>query len=222
MQRLAAEQQRALRAQASRRVLSKGQKLFLDGDTAVEVFIVVAGNVKITVMSHDGRELLVEVHGYGALLGELAGFSDDTRAASAFALTSPTEVLVLNRRSFEESVLGDPVMTKALIDELAYKLRLASFRQLELAVDDVSGRVVRRLLELAERFGEASDDGTTTFRSPITQQDLADWAGVSRQAVVKELRLLRDAGAIVTQGSRFTLLDRTGLNERTQRLGEPS
>ena len=220
--RLAAEEQRALRSHAARRVLSKGEKLFLHGDVASDVFIIVAGHVKLTVASHDGRQVLVEVRGYGDLIGELALLGDGTRSASAFALTSPTEFLVVSRRSFEELMLADPAMNRALLEDLAEKLRMSAFRQLELAVDDVSGRVVRRLIELAERFGEVAEDGTATLRSPITQQDIADWAGVSRQAVVKELRTLRDAGAIETQGSRFTLIDRNVLDERVERLGAPS
>lgn len=220
--RLADEQQRALRSHAARRVLSKGEKLFLHGDVASDVFIIVAGHVKLTVASHDGRQVLVEVRGYGDLIGELALLGDGTRSASAFALTSPTEFLVVSRRSFEELMLADPAMNRALLEDLAEKLRMSAFRQLELAVDDVSGRVVRRLIELAERFGEVAEDGTATLRSPITQQELADWAGVSRQAVVKELRTLRDAGAIETQGSRFTLIDRNVLDERVERLGAPS
>ena len=220
--RLAAEEQRALRSHAARRVLSKGEKLFLHGDVASDVFIIVAGHVKLTVASHDGRQVLVEVRGYGDLIGELALLGDGTRSASAFALTSPTEFLVVSRRSFEELMLADPAMNRALLEDLAEKLRMSAFRQLELAVDDVSGRVVRRLIELAERFGEVAEDGTATLRSPITQQDIADWAGVSRQVVVKELRTLRDAGAIETQGSRFTLIDRNVLDERVERLGAPS
>ena len=56
----------------------------------------------------------------------------------------------------------------------------------ELGLDDVAGRVARRLNELSKRFGVEQNDGSLAFRSPITQQELADWSGVSRQAVVKE------------------------------------
>jgi len=216
---LGANQRDAITSQASLRRLGRGGKLFLQGDRASDVFIVSTGILKLTVSASDGREMLIGVRGPGDLVGHMELFDQGTRFAGAFALVNRTEVWVLNRRTFEELIRTDPIVNAAVFDELVTKLRLSAFRQLELAVDDVTGRVVRRLLELSNRFGEAAPGGTVSLRSPVTQQEIAQWAGVSRQAVVKELRVLRDSGVITTSGSKFTILKPAILKEQGERLG---
>jgi CRP/FNR family cyclic AMP-dependent transcriptional regulator len=111
----------------------------------------------------------------------------------------------------------DAHFTRSLLDEMVSKVRTASFHQLELALDDVAGRVARRILDLDKRFGRMRA-GIVRVKSPITQQEIADWAGVSRQAVVKELSQLRDQGIVETKGSVMTILDRDALVERASRL----
>ena len=194
----------------------RGQKLFLEGDSASEFLIILTGQVKITVASHDGREVLLEVRGKGEVIGEMALIDQAPRSASAFSLVTPTECLVMSVRSFRELVDTDPAFTRVLLTEMVHKVRGASFHQLELALDDVNGRVVRRLLELDRRFGTGVEGAP--IKSPITQQELADWAGVSRQAVVKELRLLRDDGVLATKGSTITIHNREALVDRASRL----
>ena len=147
----------------------------------------------------------------------MALIDDSPRSASAFSLTTPTEVLVMSVRTFKELVDTDSEFTRSLLDEMVRKVRDASFHQLELALDDVVGRVARRLLDLDSRFGRMKD-GVVSVKSPITQQEIADWSGVSRQAVVKELSALRDAGIVEAKGSMMTIVDREALEERAARL----
>ena len=217
--RLTGDQQRALRAQAVVRRLPRGTKLYHQGDSVHEVFVVTQGCVKLTVVGPDGRGALVEVRGPDDLIGAADVFHGLERPMNAYALTRSTEVLALNRRSFEEFVRSDSSFNAAVLHELAQRFRRTVPRQFELAVDDVHGRVLRRLHELVTRFGDVSDGGKAQLKSPITQQDLADWAGVSRQAVVKELRQLRDDGLIQTRGSHFTFFDVKELEARVRDLG---
>ena len=218
-ERLSVEHQQTIRSRATLRHVERGSKLFLQGDSPTGAYFVVQGHLKLTVSGNDGREALVEVCGPGDLMGAASSFDNQAQPASAFALAKPTEVLVLDRAALEELVRTDASFNAAILEELSRKLRAATARHLELAVDDVSGRVIRRLHELVDRFGVVSEDGHAVLRSPVTQQDLAAWAGVSRQAVVKELRRLRDDGLITTSGSRFTVSDVGELNARVERLG---
>jgi CRP/FNR family cyclic AMP-dependent transcriptional regulator len=181
------------------------------------VLIIQRGQIKITVASHDGREVVLELRGSGEVVGEMALIDNSPRSASAFSLTTPTEVLVLSVRDFRELVDTDAAFTRALLDEMVRKVRDATFHQLELALDDVQGRVARRLLDLDQRFGRMRA-GIVRVKSPITQQEIADWAGVSRQAVVKELSVLREQGIVETTGSVMTILDRDALVERAAKL----
>ena len=218
-ERLSVEHQQTIRSRATLRHVERGSKLFLQGDSPTGAYFVVQGHLKLTVSGNDGREALVEVCGPGDLIGAASVFDDHARPTSAFALTGPTEVLALDRAVMQQLARTDASFNAAILEELSLKLRAATARHLELAVDDVSGRVIRRLHELVSRFGVVSEDGHAVLRSPVTQQDMAAWAGVSRQAVVKELRRLRDEGLIVTSGSRFTIGDVGELNARVERLG---
>jgi len=217
LDRLSERERAIVESRSVRRTYKRGAKLFLEGDSASEVLIIQKGQIKVTVGSHDGREVLLEVRGSGELVGEMALIVDSVRSASAFSLTTPTEVLVMSVRSFRELVDSDGEFTRSLLDEMVGKVRDASFHQLELALDDVSGRVARRLLDLDQRFGRMKA-GIVSVKSPITQQEMADWAGVSRQAVVKELSALRDAGIVQSKGSVMTITDREALQERAARL----
>lgn len=217
--RLSVDHQRALRSQAAVRTLPRGAKLYLQGDVAHEVYIVNQGYLKLTVVGHDGRGALVEVRGPGDLIGAPDIFHGFTRPMNAFVLTKPAEVLALSRRTFEDFVRSDAGFNASVIQALSQESHKMIARQFELAVDDVHGRVLRRLHELVIRFADVSDTGAAQLKSPITQQDLADWAGVSRQAVVKELRQLRDDGVIQTRGSHFTFSDVNDLEARVREIG---
>lgn len=217
LDRLSDSERAVVESKSIQRSYRRGAKLFLEGDSASEVLIIQKGQIKITVGSHDGREVLLEVRGAGEVIGEMALIDDSPRSASAFSLTTPTEVLVMSVRTFKELVDTNSEFTRSLLDEMVRKVRNASFHQLELALDDVVGRVARRLLDLDARFGRMKA-GVVSVKSPITQQEMADWAGVSRQAVVKELSALRDAGIVESKGSVMTIVDRPALEERAARL----
>ncbi|MFT7473763.1 MAG: CRP/FNR family cyclic AMP-dependent transcriptional regulator [Verrucomicrobiales bacterium] len=217
LSRVSAHERELIESRSVHRTYRKGAKLFLEGDAASEVLIVTKGQIKITVASHDGRDVLLDLRGTGEIIGEMALIDDSPRSASAVSLTTPTDVLVMSVRDFKALVDDDGDFTRSLLDEVVRKLRDASFHQLELALDDVVGRVARRILDLDARFGRMKG-GVVIVKSPMTQQEIADWAGVSRQAVVKELSALRDAGVVESKGSVLTIIDRAALEERAARL----
>ncbi len=205
-----------LEARAHARAYRKGAVVFLDGDDASEVILITKGHIKITVASQDGREVLIEVRGPGEVIGEMGLIDRSPRSASAFAL-SATEVLALSLRDFTELVDTTPSFTRSLLDEMVQRIRDSTFHQLELSLDDVAGRVARRLIDLSRRFGKPRQVGVE-IRSPLTQQELADWSGVSRQAVVKELTRLRELGWVETQGRTIVLRNVAALEARAAEL----
>lgn len=217
LERLSPRERGLIESRSVERSYRRGATLFLEGDSAFEVLFIQRGHLKITVGSHDGREVLLEIRGRGDVVGEMAIIDDSVRSASAVSLTSPTEVLALSVRDFRELIDSDTHFTRSLLEEMVRKVRGASSHQLELALDDVAGRVARRILDLDRRFGRMRA-GVVRVKSPITQQEIADWAGVSRQAVVKELSQLRDEGIVEARGSAMTILDRDTLVERASRL----
>lgn len=218
LNRLSEEDRALVESVCVRRTYRKGSVLFLDGDDAGDVLLIQSGQIKLTVSSQDGREVLLGVRGAGEIIGEMALIDSSPRSASAFALTTPTDVLVITVRDFKRLVDTEFGFTRGLLDEMVRKIRDSTMHQLELGLDDVAGRVARRLNELSQRFGVDQDDGSVAFKSPITQQELADWSGVSRQAVVKELARLRELGWLETKGSFMQIHNPDGIAERASQL----
>ena len=149
---------------------------------------------------------MLRILGPQEFVGESDVVNEQPRTVNAFALTTPTEVLAIDRRAVSELLEANSEFCSVILRALARQLDNANLRQLELSVDSVSGRVSQRLYDLQDRFGVQRGD-VIEMRIPITQQELADWSGVSRQAVVKELSALREVGLIRTRGSHITLFD---------------
>lgn len=203
-----------LRAVGSRRRFPAGATLFVEGDQAFEALILLDGSVKVTVTATDGREVILDVLGEGELVGELAAVDGEARSATAVAL-SQVEVLAIASAAFVEFLHGHPAVMFDLLVSVMGRLRNSDRRQLEFGTGDALGRVCGRLVELADRYGApAGALGAIEVESPVSQGDLAAWTGMSREALVKALRTLRELGWIENQGRRFTLLEPARLRSR--------
>lgn len=208
-------QRSRLLAGGTRRRYPPGAVLFVEGDPAHETLVVLRGELKVSAASFDGREVILEVFGPGDLVGELSALDGRPRSATATAL-SPLEVLALPCEAFNRFLLEHPALMHRLLVEVTGRLRASGRRQVEFGTGDALGRVCARLVELAERYGHpvGSDVEVT---SPLSQADLAAWAGLSREAVVKALRALRALGWVQVDGRRLTIRRLDELRERASR-----
>lgn len=213
---LTADQRSRFVELASERSFSRGESIAHFGDSASDLFVISHGQVKLTMFSQNGREFVVDLAGPGEMVGEASLIDGGARSATVTALTTPTVVLALGRADFRSMIQTDPYFCDVVLEQTARRTRRLHTLLLEHVLDDVAGRVARRLIAL-ERFGR-EQDGSLTIRLPITQQELADWAGVSRQAVVKELHRLREDKIISTRGSTIVLHDRDAILEQATRL----
>jgi CRP-like cAMP-binding protein len=102
----------------------------------------------------------------------------------------------------------------SLLSVLVRRLRHANRRQLEFSAADALGRVCARLDELADRYGPSNDSDSVRIELTLTQSELAQWCGLSREAVVKALRKLRAIGWITTGDQGITLIDRQSVRTR--------
>lgn len=194
-----------LRALGSRRRFPAGATIFVEGDEAFEALVLLSGTVKVTVTAAGGREVILDVLGEGEIVGELAVVDGEARSATAKALDQ-VEVLAIARLAFVEFLHAQPAVMFDLLVSVMGRLRNSDQRQLEFGTGDALGRVCGRLGELADRYGAPAAGGAVQFESPVSQGDLAAWTGISREALVKSLRTLRDLGWIENQGRRFTIL----------------
>jgi CRP-like cAMP-binding protein len=202
-----------LREHGRTRKFRSGATLFHEGDHSDWIGLVVKGRVKISCFGTDGRERLVAVIGPGELIGELSAIDGEPRSATATALES-LEAAVLTADEFIEFLEGHPRATLDILRAAIGRLRDSDKRRVELGARDTVGRVGRLIVELADRYGEP-DAGAIRIQLPLSQEELAGWAGASRESVVKALRKLRGMGWITTGRREIRVLDLQALVRRS-------
>ena len=163
------------------------------------------GRVKLTRTALDGREVLIELRGPGSLIGELGAVDDAPRSATA-TVAEPVDAIVIPAALFRRLLAERGTVALAVLSSVAERLRESAERRLESGTTDALARLCSRLVELAEQE-ESTAASAIEISSPLTQQELAEWIGVSREAVVLALRQLRERGWVETGRRRITVLD---------------
>ena len=203
----------ALHAMGTARRYRAGAVLFHEGDPSGWVLLVTHGRVKIASVTPDGKDVVLAVCGPGELLGDLSALDRLPRSATATALEA-LEARVISAEDFRRFLTTSTDAAVGLLVSVCGRLRVSDRRRVEFVALDATGRVARRLVEIAEYFGVPSHDGTIRIDLGITQDDLAGWTGSSREAAAKALHDLRDRGWITTARRTITVIDLDGLRSR--------
>jgi CRP/FNR family transcriptional regulator, cyclic AMP receptor protein len=195
----------ALRRRGTIRAFARGQPLMHEGQVPDRVFHLRSGEVKVYSTTPGGKEVVLAVREPGELVGELSALDDAPRAASIVALTD-VEAVVVSSREFRAFIGERPSAVLAVLRTLTARLREADAKQAEYLALNTMGRVALRLVELAERFGEANG-GVIELTLRITQEDLAGWTGSSVESVHRALQTMRGLGWIETRPLKIRILD---------------
>ncbi|MBT8226721.1 MAG: Crp/Fnr family transcriptional regulator [Dactylosporangium sp.] len=200
------QQRSALCAVGVRRRYRPGTLVFREGDHCDSVLVVLHGTVKISSTATSGYETVLAVRSAGEVVGELAAFDQRPRSTSVLALSDIDSVLITGD-DFRAYLRSQPDLTLAMLSGMVHRLRESDRRRLEFGAYDVTGRLARLLLELAERHGRPTGNGRwTTITVALSQRELAGAVGASREAVARSLRVLRRHRAIATRRLRITVL----------------
>jgi CRP-like cAMP-binding protein len=189
-----------------------GSTLMYTGQAGDDVMVLVSGRVKVTYLTEDGRELILDFRGPGELLGEMA-VADGHPRSSTVAAVEAVEALTMASTDFRDLVASRPSFANALLQTTLRRFRDSDRRLIEFGASHTIGRVAARLVEMVERFGAPTPVGYV-IDLPISQEELAGWTGSSREAVAKALHVLREAGLITTERRRITVLNLERLKHR--------
>jgi CRP/FNR family cyclic AMP-dependent transcriptional regulator len=212
LDRLPPDELAALRALGRRRRWPRGTAIFNEGHRSEWVAIVTIGRTKVSYFTDEGDEVVLAIRGPGALLGDLSAIDGEPPSATVTAL-EPTETILIPVRDFVGFLESHPNAATLMLRVLAHRLRDADRKRIEFGSSDTLSRVARRLVELATRFGKETEGGVR-IDLPMTQDELAGWAGSSREAVSKALRTLRTRGWIETHRRSITVRDLEALKQR--------
>jgi CRP-like cAMP-binding protein len=204
----------ALRASMIEVRLAKGDVLFTEGEPGEKLFLIESGKIKLGHTAPDGRESLIAVLGAGEMLGELSLFDPGPRTATAVAVTQ-TKVLAMGHEALLPWLVGRPDLAVSLLAALARRLRRTNEAMADLVFSDVPGRVAKALLDLGAKFGEDSAEGLLVHHE-LTQEELAQLVGASRETVNKALADFSQRGWIRIEQRSVTLLDVERLERRAR------
>jgi len=204
----------ALRSSLVEIGITKGQALFREGEPGDQMYVILDGKVKLGQTSPDGRESLLAILGPGEMFGELSLFDPGLRASTATALTDAV-VLGLSNEQLMPWLAGRPEVAAALLQALARRLRRTNEAMADLVFSDVPGRVAKALMELGEKFGTVTTEGLLVTHD-MTQEELAQLVGASRETVNKALADFTQRGWIRLESRQVVILDVERLGRRAR------
>lgn len=204
----------ALRASLTERAVAKGEIIFQEGEPGDRLYVILEGKVKLGRSSNDGRESLLAILGPGEMFGELSLFDPGPRTSTATALTDAV-ILALSNEQLRPWLAGRPEVAAALLQALARRLRRTNEAMADLVFSDVPGRVAKALMDLGEKFGEITAEGLMVTHD-MTQEELAQLVGASRETVNKALADFAQRGWIRLESRQVMILDVERLGRRAR------
>jgi len=202
------EVRRAVWARMRRRRFARGEVIFHEGDPGDALHHIVKGHVSVRVSTPRGDQAILRVLGPEDVVGEFALVSPGPRAATVTALEA-TETMMLDREAFAALREERPSVDDYLINAYIAEVRRLSSSLLEALYLPVDKRVLRRVLELGELYG---DDESISV--PLGQDEIAQIAGVTRQTVNKVLTKAQQDGALRIERGRLEILDLEEIRRR--------
>jgi len=193
-----------LRALASKAVLQsvpKNVTVIIEGEFTRSLYVILSGKVRVYLNDEHGKELVLDVKGPGEYFGEMA-LDDGPRSASVVTI-EPCRFAVISMADFRTTLIEEPELALQVITNLIQMTRGLNENVKSLALLDVYGRVARMLLDLAVEQG-----GNHVIPEKLTQQEMANKVGTSREVINRILRDLTTGGYIKVEDRKITIIKR--------------
>jgi len=190
---------RTIAASGVVRSFPKQTILIHEGDVGDALYIILSGRVKVYLSNAAGREVVLNFHGPGEYVGEMS-LDGAPRSASVVTM-EPTTCAIVNRAQLRDFIAANPEFAQHLIQTLIRRARTATENVKSLALSDVYGRLVRLLNALA-----VERDGKLVVQERLTQQDIADRVGASRDMIGKLMKDLVGGGYLSVEDRQITIV----------------
>lgn len=200
---------RLLAERAFERRFQKDEVLFVAGDDAHGLYVIVEGAVRAFRVSPDGREQVIHVERAGTTIAEVPVF-DDGAYPSTVAAEENTTVLFIGKQDVLQLCLEHPQITLAALKVLAGRLRRCAELVEALSLREVGQRLARYLLAEARRRGTRAENGVS-MKLTHTNQQIAARIGSVREVVSRAFARLQQDGLIVVEGRRLVIPDEEAL-----------
>jgi len=198
---------------------ARGETIYSQGSPGDSLVILLSGSLKITNVTTDAREVVLGFAKPGALIGEIAVLDGSPRSADVVALEA-TEAFVIYRRDLMPILRSNPDATFALVEGLCSMIRATNAR-VESQGMQTQARCAACLVNLVQQHGREAGEDSVVIDLKITQRDLGNFLGLTRETVSRTLSEFKESGLIETKGNSIVVLDLDGLQEiaETEREG---
>jgi CRP/FNR family cyclic AMP-dependent transcriptional regulator len=192
----------------------RGHTVFAEGDPGDRLYIAISGKVKIGRRSPDGQENLLTIMGPSDMFGELSIFDPGPRTSSATTITE-VRAVSMDRDALRAWIADRPAIAEQLLRMLARRLRRTNSNLADMIFTDVPGRVAKQLLLLAQRFGTQEGEAMRVTHD-LTQEEIAQLVGASRETVNKALADFAHRGWIRLEGKSVLISDSERMARRAR------
>jgi CRP/FNR family cyclic AMP-dependent transcriptional regulator len=184
---------------ATKRSFPKNAIIINEGDETDSLYVINSGKVKIVLSDEDGKEIIISILGPGEFFGELALIDSEPRSACVITMDQ-SQFAIIHKHDFDDFLHNNPEVTTNLMRGLSRRLRAANKNIESLALMDVYGRVARTLLQFAK-----PDEGKLVIEEKLTQKDIANMIGASREMVSRIFKDLSTGGYITIDKGQITI-----------------
>lgn len=178
---------------------AKGDVLIREGDRGDTMLVILSGRVKVFSSNSDGKEVIYNIYGVGETIGEMA-LDHGTRSASVLAMEETT-CSIINHEELRRYIAANPDFAMQLIAKLIRRTRVAVESLRQMALMDVHGRLVKLLSSLTP-----DNKGIGNVTERLSQQELADRVGASRDMVSRILHNLEEEGYVEIRSRQIEVL----------------
>ena len=187
----------------------KKETIFSEGDPPEWFYLVLTGKVKITKLSHDGKEIILEVISPTDIFGGVAVIKGFPYPANAVAMED-SEVLKISRKNLMRLVDRFPNLMYCMAMQMGDRMKSSHDSLKNIALERVEARIAALLLKLAGKVGIATKDGTV-IDMRLTKQDVADMVGTTVETSIRTFSKFKKAGLLTDKDSKIVILDKEGL-----------
>src|SRR6201992_1484135 len=191
---------------AKHSTLKRGATIFSKGDPGNSLFAVISGTVKISISSVDGRNAILNLIDAGQIFGEMSVLDGQARSADAIANTN-CEIFAIDRREFLPFLRSQPELAMKFIELLCTRLRWTSDQVEQVILQNLPGRLAGALIRLTEKDKLAPEGHTFA----ITQQELSEMVGMTRESINKQLRVWAARNWVRLEHGAIVVLDAAAL-----------
>ncbi len=197
-----------------RKTFPAGAALMTADQSGEVVYFIFSGTVKVHIEQADGSDVIISILGPGESVGEMSALDDPSRSASVTTLEE-SELLWLDRSTFRKFLMATPMLSHNLSCLLSARLRQANEQIQSLATLDVECRIARQLIGFADKYGQPETDGNISIPVRLTQSDLANLVGATRESVNKIIVSYKERGYLsASRDHRWTIHNRQFLANR--------